>query len=209
MTYPNEIKNAIGRALKNDDALSEVTEWFTDEIDPAVQQAVAPFGQIYFINSANITAWNTNIVDHVTDDAGGRIGYIFESTFDATLQIDLWLAVDDDRYDADELIQQTRTSLREYDSAELDADLQDANGNPLDDIKQIRVRAPSWDLDTNTSPSARKRMLEVDVRFVDRLNTAEEYGDLPYVETVDYPHDGDFGGGETKNIEIEYKAPDG
>lgn len=202
---PQEVLDALVRGLEQSAAFSGGT-YASQELDPQVINRLdQPLVELQPIASVRADQWNTDFVDHATDDQGNHIGRIYEATFDADIQIDIWVASGDDQFDATVLGGQLKRALYRYDSQMVGDPLPDGNGGAVGDIETVGV-GNGRRQDDLAGPGVRRWRQDLSVEFVERVNTAQEYEAEDYIATVDSPSDGDLTGGVDVAIEYDPQA---
>ncbi len=218
MVNPQTILRGISTRLEAATALSTV---LTRESDPGgVDGHVdSPFGDLQIVADDRLEAFNTDRVGYVTDDAGNRVGQRFAATFDADLQLDVYVAAGDDRYNATDLGYHAQRVLRQYDTREQGQLLPDPDGNAINDIEDFGVGDGRRADDLTDRPGIRRWRQDLTVEFTDEITAAISAvgstpaepapdGEAAYVATVDTPAPGDLTGGDGDTVQIEYVPAD-
>jgi len=205
MVNPQTILRGLSTRLE---AATGLTTVLTRESDPGgVDGHVdSPFGDLQIVADDRLEAFNTDRVGYATDDAGNRIGQRFAATFDAELQLDVYVAAGDDEHDATDLGYRTQRVLRQYDDRERGDPLPDPDGQPIDDVEGFGVGDGRRADDLTGRPGVRRWRQDLAVEFTDVIDTSVAYGDAAYVATVDTPAPGEMTGGDT--VQIEYVPAD-
>lgn len=154
---------------------------------------------------------STDLVGYATDDAGARIGRIWEVTYRMRLEVDIFTAAGDSRHDIADLGADLKQALYRYD-AQTRGDLLPDPTTPVEsdeteaEITELTVSDGEPADDLTASPSIRRRRQTVHTRFVDRLNEADEYGPRATVEEVITAGDGDYVAllDDDDTIDLEY-----
>ena len=215
MVNPQIIIQSIADVVEADPDVPHLAGYLTEPVDLVGEDAEVetPFLEVRPVAKIRSDANSTNVIDFIFDDNGNHIGNVIATEFVMELQLDIWGA-SGAPYNVMDIGYEMERSLMEYDSAAFGTFLTDSNGDDISDIVEFTVSEGERDdrlsgdpLDPSTSPSIRRWRQRIDVRFTDEINTVEEYGEFPYVANVVYPADGDFRGGTTENIEIEYTPP--
>ena len=202
---PKEVLEALVEGLQQSSAFSG-GGYASEQLDlEGINNRLAqPIVVLQPIASVRAEQWNTDLVGFATDDQDRQIGRIYEAIFDADVQIDIWVAAGDDQLDATDLGGDLKRALYRYDSQMVGDPFPDGKGGTVDDIEDFRV-GDGRRQDDLSGPGVRRWRQDVSVEFVERINTAQEYGEEDYVATVDIPSDGDLIGGTTASVSIEYQ----
>lgn len=157
----------------------------TPDLDGENAHLDSPFVAIYPIDTIRSSPHDTERVDYETQN-GKRVGEIFRATFDAMLQIDIYVAAGDS-IDATDLGWELDRALRPYDERNEAETLPDENGNPVDEITHFRAGDGERDDDLSYSPSVRRWRHESMMKFHDEVSTSRDT-----VEVVEVPHTTDL-----------------
>lgn len=207
MARPDTVLDAIVEAIRTSGRpeIPSSTSYATFQLDTDGGQANVspPVIEVTPIGAVRNDPHNTALVGHSTDDNGNKIGYIFEAPFDMEFQLDVWTA-EGDGHDPDDIGRGVRFALYEYDGT-FDAGpypktLPDPDGGVVDDIGHLSIDEGSPEPDLTMTPALRRWRTLGSCRFVERVDTAQEYGAEDYVTTVTSPGDGDLSGGTDVDI---------
>lgn len=207
MATPEEVFEGVATAME--DAVPDLTTALPRQADPADNRVEWPHGEILVVSNIRADQWNTDVVGYATDDQGNQIGYLLDARFDVSLQLNIWTAVPSDDWDIQSLGSQLERGMRKYDANRRNpALLPDGDGGALNDVKRVRMNNGGLlPTDNSSSSPLRGYQIATNIRFKDRIDTSEEYGEEDYVATVDTPQDGDLtDGGDSDSIAIEYNA---
>lgn len=195
---PQDALDAIVRALQQSSAFAG-GDYLTEELDPegAGNRFDQPIVSLQPVSSIRADQWNTDLVGYVTDDAGNQIGRIFEAIFEMDVQADIWVAAGNTQLDATSLGGDLAQALYRYDSQMVGKAFPAEGGGTLDDVKHFQVREGRRQ-DDLAGPGVRRWRHDLDIDFVDRVTTDEEY-----VEVVDTPQSGSATGGDSVAIELQ------
>lgn len=187
MVQSHTVLQSLVTALKESGRLPSATTYSTWELDQDNGQANVkpPVVEITSIDVARSRPHNTDLIDHVTNDDGQEIGYLFRALFEMPVQIDVWTA-EGDRYNPKEIGEQIRYALYEYDSAQLGNPLPDPDdpSTPLDGIDHFTLDDGQVANDLSMTPALRRWRQSAEVWFHETINTAAEYGPESPVTTV-------------------------
>jgi hypothetical protein len=207
MVRPSTALEGIALAMENE--VSALTESLDREADEADNMVEFPHGEIIVMTNARSDDWNTEFVEYSTGDLGDPLGEIIEVRFDPTLQLNIWLGVPSENWDIQNLGNQLYRGMLKYDyNRRHPKNFPDPDGGELTDIKNFNVTDGGTLPTEDEAPPMRGYMVEASLRTVDRIDTSDD-GDLDgeyFIESTDTPHSGDFVGGSTGNVTIEYQA---
>lgn len=207
MTNARDAMQSITTAIEQSRRLPTSTTYTTYEIDEDGAQADLrpPIVEVTPASTARTEVNNTDFCGYATDDNGNQIGYIYRSTFEMSVQIDIW-TVEGGRYDPYDMGSKLRSALYQYDDRQLGDPLPDPESpsQPYDAIDHFSLDGGETRNDLSMTPALRRWRQTAEVWYHDEINTAEEYGESDFISNVVYPGDGDFVGGTT--IEIVFDA---
>jgi hypothetical protein len=206
MATPEDILKGVAQAME--DTVPSLTTALSREADPTDNTVEFPHGDITLVSNLRADQWNTDVVGYATDSNGNRVGYLLDAKFDVELQLNIWLAVPSEQYDVQSLGSELERGMRRYDQNRPDPDsLPDGSGGTLTDAGPLRVIG-GGELPTQEGANSPLRgyQVTIELRFTDRIDTSEEYGELDYIDSVDIPSDGDLTGGDGDDTEIEFNA---
>ena len=190
MARPDTVLNSIVTALKESERLPHATTYSIYEIDTDGGQSNLrpPIVEVTTQNVLRAQPHNTEQIGFAKDDDGNFVGRIYKATFEAPLEIDIWTA-EGDSHDQHELAESVRYALYQYDTNQRADPLPDPSdpSQALDDVSRFVLDDGSMRNDLSMTPALRRWRLTGDVWFNETVNTAEEYGEEPYVATVDSP----------------------
>lgn len=199
MVSPQGVLDAIERALRSADALSDEVSLLTHEWDSSGSEAD--------VNPPLITILGTYLDDQtggdpteqlvrardydgVADDSRGVIGEILAYTYEFDIECHVHTVARSD-HDVAGVGSSLRSALRRYETRGTRVPLVDADGDPLRSVGTLLLGVGEPDNDLTTNQSLRGWTQELTVRFTDRVNTVDERGPFPYVKRVDAPRPGE------------------
>jgi hypothetical protein len=196
-----------GLAAAMEDQVPELSTALPREADATDNDVHWPHGEIIIVSNIRADQWNTDLVGYETDDAGNRIGYLYDAKFNAEMQLNIWISAPSDNWDIQNLGSQLERGMRRYGENRKDPDsLPDGEGGTLTEVTNFSiVNGGTLPLQQSANPPHRGYQLTVGFSFTDRINTAEEYGEEDYVATVTVPNDDDITvHDDPENVVIEY-----
>lgn len=203
MVRPNKVLESIKTALKQSDRLPSATSYATFDLDTAGGQSNVrpPVIEITTVDVIRNKPYNTDFAGFATDDNGNQIGYIYHSLFEMPVQIDVWTA-EGDNFDPDRLGRAVRNALYRYDDYKVGESLPDPDdpSKAVDEVGRFSVEDGSVEDDLTMTPALRRYRQNVEVRFHETVNTADEYGAEDYITTVDAPSSADMTDGSEVTI---------
>lgn len=204
MATPEDVLQGIATAMEL--SVTELTTALNREADPTDNTVEFPHGEILIISNIRANQWNTDLVGYSEDNSGNRIGKIFEAKFTAEFQLNIWNAVPSEDHDIQSLGSSLERGMRKYDSQQQGDPLPDGSGGTLNDVKEfLLIDGGQLETEETNNPPWRGYQISVEMQFVDRIDTAEEYGEAEYIAVVDTPHSGDLEDTDaTDNVAIEY-----
>lgn len=206
MASPDDVLNALADALETSGDFPSINHFLTYEIDYDGVNAAAlfPLIEITPASMARAGQGDTNLAGYIYDDSGGKIGAIYDAEFTMVAQIDAY-SIAGTQPTARHIATKVRRELYRYDDTMYGQGFEDETGDGIDSITDVVVGDPRENDElTRYEYGLRRATQEIEIRFYERINTLEEYGELPYIKTVNYPHPGDFMEGVTPEVTIEY-----
>lgn len=192
MVRPNDVLEAVERSLKNSDKVPSGVSYLTEKPDVSDNADVpVPFVAIWFASNIKSNPHNTMFRGFAEDEDGNHIGYLFDGNFESRIQIELW-SVDGDGVDPHFLGTAIHLALAKHDSKGYSQPFLDENGDPLWDFHHFLKSSEEEFVDGSYDAPVRGWRSEASAAFKDRINTAEEYGEVAYIAQVDSPHSGSF-----------------
>lgn len=210
MVTSQDTLEAISRAIRRSGRLPTDTSYIVGEPDPQGTDAAVTLPAVVVQEVVTLRDENrsTDLVDYVTDDAGRRIGRIWQANYDMDVQIDIHtIAGASEARSISTLEQQVRRALQRYDSQLRGESFPDEDGTDIGGIREFALGDSTPENDLTRTPSLLRQRFSASVGFVDRLNEVEEFGPIPTIETVLTPRDGDFVGDISEDYELEFQPP--
>lgn len=208
MTRPDEVLASVNTALKESGRLPSSTTYSEFELDSSGGQSNVrpPVVETTIIDTVRSQPTNTDFAGFAEDEQGNQVGYIFDATFEMTMQIDVWTAEGDD-HDMHRIGENVRRALYRYDDHRYNDPLPDPSdpSSPLPNVDYFSVDDGRVANDLTMTPALRRWRQEAVCWFAETVDTSEEYGEEDVILDVIYPEDGDFVAG-TDNVEIVFDA---
>lgn len=197
MARPEHVLESLAQAME--DGVPSLTTALTREADSTDNTVAWPHGDITVVSNIRADQWNTDFVGFATDGNGNNIGRLIDAKFDAEMQLNVWIAAPSDDWDVQTLGGTLARYFRRFDENRPDPD--PLPGPAGSDIEKLRI-TDDGDLPTeDENPPIRGYSVTVELRFTDRIDTSEEYGESDYVATIDTPTTGDLTAGD---VAVEY-----
>lgn len=200
------VLEAVARALRQADRLSAIEGVHTRELDLQGTDASAAFPLIELQPiSEPQPDGGMSFVRYVRDANGNEVGEIYEWLIELRIQIDIW-TMSGSSHDAISLGSELKDTLFRYDQRGYDDLLPDGNNGGIAEIN-LQIGDGSTANTRGLSGGSmflRRWRQDVITTFVKRVNTHEEYGDLPYINDVRYPADGDYHSPTDERVEAQY-----
>lgn len=188
MVYAKTVLNGIAEALDSVDAHPQAVKYATLELDDSGEHANVelPVIEIAPTQIERNTEHNTNKTGYETNNAGERIGRIYEYGFDMTMTVD-HITAPQTRHTSRELEQQTTEYLGIYDTRMIDADLpHPETGSPLSSVNLV-VGDDEPANDFSGSPSLRVERLTLSTTFTHEIRETELRGAQTPITAVQTP----------------------
>lgn len=116
---------------------------------------------------------HTNLRGYMENDSGERIGRIYRTSWEMSLQIDIWTAAGSD-YNADNLGRQLHEILYAYDTRGPDKTFVKEDGEHVDQIYDFALQDGSRNDSLDQTPSVRRWRQTARVRGVEQLTEIAE-----------------------------------
>lgn len=137
------------------------------------------------------------------DDAGHRIGRIFETDIRARFQCSVYAHALDDQHDVNDLDDDLRTVITRFNPNHRGAFLLDEDGTPMQNVDTLQNDGGG------PRPGQRNRReyeRDVVVEFTELTDEAEEYGPTPRIDRAITPIDGESHGWANAPVENGIRA---
>lgn len=210
MVTSQTVLEAISRGIRDSGRLPKDTSYIVGEPDPQGKDAAVSLPAIVVDKVVTLRdqSQTTDLVGYVTDDAGRRIGRIWQAGYDMDVQIDIHtVSGAGEARSLPTLTRNVRRALQRFDSQVRDESFPDENGAAISAIREFTLGESRPENDLTRAPSLLRERYSASVSFVDRLNEVEEFGPLPTIERVITPKDGDFVGNISEDYELEFQPP--
>lgn len=175
MVNQRETIEIIGRTLKESPKIPDQMSYLLREADPegADANVSVPLIEIQNIDTTRDDPTNSNFVDYLTNDAGEQVGYVYQTTWEMSLEIDIWTADGSDN-DVDEFAAQMREVLYAYDTRGHDKQFRDENGEPVSDIWGFALQDGQRNDSLVETPSVRRWRQNARVRGAEVFTSTTE-----------------------------------
>lgn len=191
MTDLSTVLDAVIRAIEQSGKLPGITDYLTHEGDDYADAAETfPAIEAHPVAVDRVVS-DTERVGYVTDDAGDRIGLIYDVNYTADIQLDVYATAGGD-YDATRLATAMKRALFQYDGSLRDDPLPEGDGTGLTEATGLTVNDGERRDQLAGTPALRRYLQRITVRYFDRINSVEEYGPVPAIKHVEYPRPGDL-----------------
>lgn len=162
MARPDEIIDALIYQLEASDVVSSDVTYLNEEVDSTGKNADV-FLPVIEIQEADVTwlsEFNTDRVDiEFTDDFAEEV---YRAEYELILQLDVWVA-DTSKWSPDEIGEDARRVLYQYESAGLSKTLVDREGNLLPEIWKFSLTDAGRPDDLSGTFSVRKWRQEIEI----------------------------------------------
>lgn len=185
MATPTDVLDAIVEALQSS-AEFDGGSYFTQTIDldgtnSALEQPVV---SVKIVTAPRVTAWDSDLSGYVTDDAGNRIGRVYEAMWEMEAEAHILVAATSD-YDTRTLGQEFQQALFPYDAKHSPKPLPDPDGGTMDDVDHFEVGDGEPD-DDLAGPGKRRWRQELAVTFSAETRRTDD-PTVTDIETPDAP----------------------
>jgi hypothetical protein len=191
-TGPHNVIDGIGRAVHDAAQTPTDIDVLTERADlSALGGTVStPFYTAAIVSQIRTRKSNTDFVRWALNTSGEKIGKILDATWNMDVQIDIWVAEGDDRYNVTHLGHQLQRALYRYDNEVRGDLLPGPDGTVMETVDEVTVTDGQRNDDLTTSPTARRWRQSVEASFRDRVNTVDLYGPVDVIREVNSPRPG-------------------
>jgi hypothetical protein len=205
MVTRNTVIEATARAIATASRLDGLSQVLTYDPNRAQEDASVrtPTIALSVVANSREDPAADPLAGYTRNADGAKTGRIFERAYRMELQADIY-TLQGDGHDPDTLADDLATALRRYNRDERGDFLEDADGNALSTIRDVRVTGGQRADDLTASPTIRRWRSSIEVRYINRLREADEYGPQPRIKFVNHPHPGDLEGAATEGVDVEY-----
>lgn len=195
MTRPQTVLRSVKEAIKDSGRMPTEMTYATFEMDEDGGQSNVrpPALEITTQDAIRVNAHNTDLVGHSTNDSGEQIGYIYRTSFEMPVQVDV-ITAEGGGFDPDVIGYDVRKALRRYDNHQHAETLPDPDdtSTTLSEATHFYLGDGRPENDLTMTPALRRWRQECEVWFYDEIDTAEEYEAETPIRTVVGPEDGSF-----------------
>ena len=170
MVQSREAIEIIAGTLKRSSKIPEEMSYILREPDPEGEDSAVSV-PVTVLQETDVTRddpSNDNLTGYLTNDDGGRVGRVYETKWEMSLQIDIWTAAGSD-YNADELGQQLYEVLYTYDNRGPSKAFRDDTGEKRELIYDFSLQDGSRNDSLDQTPSVRRWRQEARVRGAEQL----------------------------------------
>ncbi|GGM64308.1 hypothetical protein J2752_000452 [Halarchaeum rubridurum] len=167
---PDAVLAAIKRALEASEM--DTGDVITEEpsYEGANNRLRQPWVTLQVTSMPRGTVHDTDRVAYVTDDAGNRVGRVFELDWEMDVQVDIHIAGGNVPWDATQLGFDCQQALRPFDSHNEGRALPDGDGGTVSDVSYLRIDEGRREDDLG-GPDIRRWRQDLRVHFFDRTST--------------------------------------
>lgn len=185
MVSPIDSMEAVATTVAKSGELPSEMSLLLQEADTANDDADVdlPLMEIQPIEVDDVVIHNDDLVDYIIDEDGNRVGRVYQSEYEMTIQIDIW-TTKDDGYDPDDLGETLRRVLYQHSSYGIDEPFVNADGENVEAITYFRLNSGERADDILMTPTVRRWSQEVELWAYETFKTTEDY-----IASVDYPTD--------------------
>lgn len=183
---PGEALDTIIRALKQSafDGGSYIN-YLTDH-EGTDNRLSQPVVELQPVSDVRSDPHDTDRVGYVTNASGDRVGRIFQTDWQMSVQADIYIAAGNADLDVSVLGHDFRRALLPYDDKQQGLAFPDGAGGTIDDVTHFRVGDGSRE-DDLAGPGRRRWRHSLEIHYRDRVETTEET-----ITAVDVPQTSDF-----------------
>jgi len=185
MATPTDVLDAIVEAVKQSTAF-DGGSYFTQQIDLDGTNSTLeqPVVSVKIVTNPRVTAWDSDLSGYVTNDAGDRVGRIYEATWEMEAEAHILVAAASD-LDTRTLGQEFQQALFPYDAKHSPDPLPDPDGGTMTDISHFEVGDGEPD-DDLAGPGKRRWRQELAVTFSAETRRTD-YPTVTDISTPDAP----------------------
>lgn len=175
MVQSREALKIIAETLRRSPKFPEEMSFILREPDPDGQDGAVsvPVTVLQDTETTRDDPSNANFEGYLENDAGERVGTVYETKWEMSLQIDIWTAAGSD-YNVDEIGQQLHEVLYAYDTRGPDRTFVDEEGEPRELIYDFTLQDGNRNDNLDQTPSVRRWRQLARVRGAERLTTTSE-----------------------------------
>jgi len=189
MTDKKEVLEALEHAFENDAGLDQFEGVHTQSLDlQSTDRTVSfPALEVKIVGDPRVDE-QPGFVRYVRDEDNSAIGVILEWTFEARIEVSVWIPRADRSYNVHSLGADLKLALGRYDDLVYDDILLSPDGEAIEEISSFRVGDGRPDNRRGGSGGLMDVWRQtVYVEYAQRVNTVERYGPFPVIEVVRTP----------------------
>lgn len=175
MVQSRDALTIIADTLRRSPKMPEEMSYVLREPDPDGQDSAVsvPVTVLKDTETTRDDPSNDNLTGYLENDAGERVGKIYETKWQMSLQIDIWTAAGSD-YNVDTLGQELHEVLYAYDTRGPDRTFVDDEGEPRELIYDFTLQNGSRNDNLGQTPSVRRWRQLARVRGAEQLTTTSD-----------------------------------
>jgi len=172
MVQSREALKIIAGTLERSSDFPDEMSFIMREPDPEGQDSAVsvPVAVLQDTDTTRDDPSNENLIDYVTNDYGERVGRVYETKWEMSLQIDIWTAAGSE-YSADKLGQKLYKVLYDYDTRGPDKTFVDEDGEERELLYDFSLEDGSRNDSLDQTPSVRRWRQEARVRGAEHWRT--------------------------------------
>lgn len=185
MVSPKDSLEAVERAVKRSDKLPDQTSYLLEEVDAEGSDADVslPVVEMELIASERVRPNNSDLVGYKTDASGNRIGRVYHSQYEMSVEINIWTA-EGGSHDPDDLGERLREALYMHSTNGPARPFRDVNERPIDSIIRFQLGDGERADELVQSPTLRRWRQEIELWGHDEFTTSDDT-----ILEVDFPQD--------------------
>jgi len=194
----NAIRIADSRSDNNVSVPSNLT-YFVGEIDSSEAQPYInpPALEIRPTRVDRLTNLNDDLVGMIEDEDGNEVGYLYENRYEMQAEVNVWTA-EGSPVRMNGVAESVRTALKPYDDyvrqqGRIDWEMDHLPSTPDPSTAEEMCLVRRFALGTSMpahdfamSPNLRRWTQEVTVQYGELTDTVELYGEVPYIDTIEF-----------------------
>ncbi len=175
MVQSRDALKIIADTLRRSPKMPEEMSYILHEPDPDGQESAVsvPVTVLQDTETIRDDPSNSNFIEYLKNDDGERVGEIYETKWEMSLQIDIWTAAGSD-YNVDELGKQLHEVLYAYDSRGPAKVFVDQDGEPRELIYDFSLQDGERNDQLDQTPSVRRWRQLARVRGAERLTLTSD-----------------------------------
>jgi hypothetical protein len=175
MVQSREALKIIADTLRRSSKMPEEMSYILHEPDPDGEDSAVsvPVTVLQDTDTTRDDPSNSNFEGYLLNDSGERVGTVYETKWEMSLQIDIWTAAGSD-YNVDKLGKELHEVLYAYDTRGPDKTFVDGTGEGRELIYDFTLQDSNRDDNLDQTPSVRRWRQLARVRGAERLTTTSD-----------------------------------